>query len=75
VFQFGSLPREIQVMILLKAAVTCKTLRQVYVDLAWVSHAWREMIYDRWFDEQIKQQAYEKGQLDNIILVCNFSVN
>jgi len=67
-FEFGSLPRELQEMILLKAAVTrrlsCRTSCSLYRDLALFSHAWSEMISDPWFDEQVKQKAYQRGQLD-----------
>jgi len=65
-FEFGSLPRELQEMILLKVAVTrrlsCWISRPLYRDLALVSHAWSEMISDPWFDKQVIQQAYQRGQ-------------
>jgi len=68
VFQFGNLPTEIQVLILIKAAVSRRlsgqSFGEVYDALAPVSQPWRKCISAPWFHEQIRQQAYQKGELD-----------
>jgi len=65
VFQFGSLPTELQVIILLKAAVTrrllSKSFEEVFETFGSVSPVWKEMIDCAWFEEKVKQQAIQKG--------------
>jgi len=65
--RFCDLPTEIQVLILIKAAVTSRlsgeTFGEVYEALAPVSKLWKELIRAPWFYDQVRQQAYQKGEL------------
>jgi len=65
VFNFGSLPVELQERILVDVAATrlqtSNTLKEVYDTLATVCQDWRKMVCSRVFLEKFTQLAFARG--------------